>query len=121
MYPEFNAGTQGLMDSYSCLLLCTVVWFLTLQDEYGLMLLKHRVLTKIIRPKSEEVPGGWRKLQNEDFHGLYCSLNARMSITPRKIGWVVNVVHITEKKMPTRFWLENLKERDHLEDLRLLK
>jgi len=49
-------------------------------------MLKHRELT-ICRPKREEVPEGWRKLQNEDFYGLYCSLNSRKAMTPRKIRW----------------------------------
>jgi hypothetical protein len=62
------------------------------------------------------VPKGWRKLQNEDFHGSYCSLNSRKAITPRKIRRVGNAIHMTEKKLLTRFWLENLKERGH-EDL----
>jgi hypothetical protein len=56
------------------------------------------------------------KNQDEDFHWLYCSLNRRKAFTPRKIRWVGNAVHVTEKKIVTRFWLENLKERDH-EDL----
>jgi hypothetical protein len=60
-------------------------------------MLKHQVLMKIFRPTREEVPGGLRKPQNEDFHGLYCSLNSRMAITPRKIRWVGNAVHMTEE------------------------
>jgi hypothetical protein len=79
-------------------------------------MLKHWELTKICKSKREEVPEGWRKLQNEDFHRLYCSLNRRKAFTPRKIRWVGNAVHVTEKKMLTRFWLENLKGRDQ-EDL----
>lgn len=79
-------------------------------------MLKHKEVTKICRPKREEVPEGCRKLQNENFHGLYCSLNSRKAITPRKIRRVGNAVHMTEKKILIRFWLENLKERDQ-EDL----
>ena len=79
------------------MLLCTAVWFLTLRDEHGSMMLKHTELTKIWRPKREEVPEGWRKLQNEDFYGLYFSLNNRKAITTRKIRWVGNAVHMTEE------------------------
>ena len=90
-------------------MLCTVVKFLKLRDEYGSRMLK---LTKIYRPKRDEVPESWRRLQNEDFHGLHCSLNSRKAITPSMIRRVGNAVHMTEKKMLIRFWLENLKERD---------
>jgi hypothetical protein len=58
---------------------------------------KHRVLRKIFRHKREEVPPGWRKLQNEDLHGLYCSLNSMMVITPRRKRWAGNAVHMTKR------------------------
>jgi hypothetical protein len=31
------------------------------------------VLRKIFGPKRDEVTGGWRKLHNEELHGLYSS------------------------------------------------
>jgi len=52
------------------------------------------VLRRIFGPKRKEVTGGWRRLHNEEFHNLYTSLN------------VIKVIK----------W-ENLKERDHAEDL----
>jgi hypothetical protein len=34
---------------------------------------ENRVLRRIFGPKRDEVTGGWRKLQNEELHGLYSS------------------------------------------------
>jgi hypothetical protein len=36
---------------------------------------KNRVLRRIFGPKRDEVTGGWRKLDNEEFHNLYSSPN----------------------------------------------
>jgi hypothetical protein len=32
-----------------------------------------RVLRKVLGPRREKVTGYWRKLHNEELHGLYCS------------------------------------------------
>jgi hypothetical protein len=34
---------------------------------------ENRVLRRIFGPKRDEVTGGWRKLHNEELHGLYSS------------------------------------------------
>jgi hypothetical protein len=38
-----------------------------------LRVFKNRVLRRIFGPKRDEVTGGWRKLHNEELHGLYSS------------------------------------------------
>jgi hypothetical protein len=38
-------------------------------------------------PKRDEVTGGWRKLHNEELHGLYCSPNIVRVIKVRRIRW----------------------------------
>jgi hypothetical protein len=45
-----------------------------------LRLLENRVLRRIFGPKSDEVPGGWRKLNNDELHNFYSSLNIVMMI-----------------------------------------
>jgi hypothetical protein len=42
----------------------------TLQEEHKLRVFENRVLRRIFGPKRDEVTGGWRKLHNEELHGL---------------------------------------------------
>jgi hypothetical protein len=46
---------------------------LTLREEHRLRVFENRVLRRIFGPKRDEVAGGWRKLHNEELHGLYSS------------------------------------------------
>jgi hypothetical protein len=45
-------------------------WTLTMREEHRLKVFGKRVLRRIFGPKREEVAGGWRRLQNEEFHNL---------------------------------------------------
>jgi hypothetical protein len=44
-----------------------------LREEHRLRVFENRVLRRIFGPKRDEVTGGWRKLHNEELHGLYSS------------------------------------------------
>jgi hypothetical protein len=57
-------------------------WSLTLREEHKLRVFKKRVL-RIVRPKRDEVTGGWRKLHNEELHNLYSSPNIITTIKSR--------------------------------------
>jgi hypothetical protein len=46
-------------------------WSLTLREEHRLRVFENRVLKRIFGPKRDEVTGGWRRLHNEELHGLY--------------------------------------------------
>jgi hypothetical protein len=48
---------------------------------------ENRVLRKIFGPKRDEVVGGWRKLQNEELHNLYCSPSIIRIIKSRRMRW----------------------------------
>jgi hypothetical protein len=48
-------------------------WSLTSREEHRLRVFENRVLRRIFGPKRDEVTGGWRKLYNEELHGLYSS------------------------------------------------
>jgi hypothetical protein len=48
-------------------------WSLTLRKEHRLRFCEKIVLRRIFGPKSEE-DGSWRKLHNDELHGLYFSL-----------------------------------------------
>jgi hypothetical protein len=46
---------------------------LTLREEHRLRVFENMVLRRIFVPKRDEDTGGWRKLHNEELHGLYSS------------------------------------------------
>jgi hypothetical protein len=69
---------------------------------------ENRVLRRIFVPKREEVAGGWRRLHKE-LHSLHASPHNIMMTKLRMIRWVRHVW--------ARFLLENLKGKDHSEDL----
>jgi hypothetical protein len=51
------------------------VWSFKVREEHRLRVFENRMLRRIFGPKREEVVGGWRRLQNEEFHNLYTSPN----------------------------------------------
>jgi PAS domain-containing protein len=46
---------------------------LSLWEEHRFRVFENRALRRIFGRKREEVTGGWRKLHNEELHGLYSS------------------------------------------------
>jgi hypothetical protein len=79
--------------------------------------LENRVLRRIFVPKREEVEGGWRRLRNEEFRKFYALLSIIRVRQSRRMRWTGHVACIGELRMHTVFWLENLKRKDHWEDL----
>jgi hypothetical protein len=87
---------------------------------------ENRVLRRIFGPKRDEVTGGWRKLHNEELHGLYSSLSIVRVIKARRIKWAGHVARMGEGKgacnilvgrsegrrplgRPRRIWEDNIK------------
>jgi hypothetical protein len=60
-------------------------WSLTLREEHRLRVSEYKVLRRIFGPKGDEVTGGWRKLHNEELHGLYCSSSIVRVIKERRM------------------------------------
>jgi hypothetical protein len=60
--------------------------------------------------------GSWRRLHDEELHNLYASSNIVGVIKSRRVRWTGDVARM-RGEMHTKFWLENLKGRDHSEDL----
>jgi hypothetical protein len=58
---------------------------LTLREEHRLRVFENRLLRKIFGPKRDEVTGGWRKLHNEELHGLYSSPSIVRVIKARRM------------------------------------
>jgi hypothetical protein len=56
--------------------------------------LDNRVLRRIFGPKRDEVTGGWRKLNNEELHGLYSSPSIVRVIKARRMRWAGHVARM---------------------------
>jgi hypothetical protein len=54
----------------------------------------NRVLSGILRPKRDEVPGEWRKLYNEELNELYFSPNICRVIKSRRMTWAGHVARM---------------------------
>ena len=61
-------------------------WSLTLGENCRLRVFENRVLRRMVRPKRDEVTGGWKKLHNEELDDLYCSPNIIEVIKSRRSG-----------------------------------
>jgi hypothetical protein len=71
-------------------------WSLTLREEQRLRVFENRVLRRIFGPKRDEVTGGWRKLHNEELHGLYSSPSIFRVIKARRMRWAGHVALMGE-------------------------
>jgi hypothetical protein len=70
-------------------------WSLTLKEEHRLGVFENRVLRRIFGPNRDEVTGGWRKLHNEELHGLYSSPSI-VRVIKARIRWAGHVVRMGE-------------------------
>jgi hypothetical protein len=61
------------------------IWSFTLRKEHRLRVFENRVLRRIFGSKRDEVTGGWRKLHNEELHGLYSSPSIVRVIKARRM------------------------------------
>jgi hypothetical protein len=61
-----------------------------------LRVFENRVVRSIFVPKRDEVTGGWRKLHNEELHGLYSSPSIIRVIKARRIRWAGHVARMGE-------------------------
>jgi hypothetical protein len=55
---------------------------------------ENRVLRRIFGPKRDEVTGGWKKLHNEELHGLYSSPSIVRMIKARRIRQAGHVMRM---------------------------
>jgi hypothetical protein len=98
----------------------------TLREEHRLRVFENRVLRRIFGPKRDEVTGGWRKLHNEELHGLYSSPSTVRVIKAWRMSWAGHVARMREVRgtynilvgrpevrrplaRPRRRWEDNIK------------
>jgi hypothetical protein len=67
---------------------------LTLREGHRLRVFENRVLRRIFGLKRDEVTGGWRKLHNEELHGLYSSSSIVSEIKARRMRWEGQVARL---------------------------
>jgi hypothetical protein len=83
-----------------------------LREEHRLRVFENRVLRRIFGPERGE-NRSWRKLHNDEFHGLYSSLNIVRMIKSRRMRWTGHVARMGRGEVFTGSWLGGSKVRDH--------
>jgi hypothetical protein len=58
---------------------------------------ENMVLRRIFGSKRFDVTGGWRKLHNEELHGLYSLPNVIRITKSRRMRWAGHVARMREK------------------------
>jgi hypothetical protein len=71
------------------------------------------VLRRIFGPKREEVTGCWRKLHNEELHGLYSSPSIVRVMKARRMRWAGHVARMGEVRDAYNILFGGLKGGDH--------
>jgi hypothetical protein len=84
-----------------------------LREEHRLRVFENRVLRRICGPKRDEVTGGWRKLHNEELHGLYSSPSIVWVIKARRMRWAGHVALMGEVRGAYNILVVRLKGGDH--------
>jgi hypothetical protein len=73
-------------------------WSLTLREELRLRVFENRKLRRIFGPKRDEMTGDWRKLHNEELHGLYSSPSIVRVIKARRMRRAGHVSRMGERR-----------------------
>jgi hypothetical protein len=83
---------------------------------HRLRVFENRVLRRMFGPKREE-DGSWRKLHDDELHGLYSSPNIIRVTKSRRMRWAGHVARMGKGEVFTGFRLGGPKGRDHWEHL----
>jgi hypothetical protein len=59
---------------------------------------ENRMLRRIFGQRRDEVTGEWRKLHNEEVHGLYSSPSIIRIMKARRMRWAGHVARMGEKR-----------------------
>jgi len=77
-------------------------------EKHRLRVSENKVL-RIFGPRRDE-DRSWRKLHNDELHGLYSSTNIVRVIKSRRMRWAGHVARMGRGEVFTGFWLEGPKE-----------
>jgi len=67
-------------------------------DEHKLRVFENKVLRKIYGSKRDEMTGEWRRLHNEELHGLYDSPDDVKIMKSRRLRWAGHVARMGKKR-----------------------
>jgi hypothetical protein len=74
-----------------------------LREVHKLRVSENRLLRRMFLPKRDE-DGSWRKLQNDELHGLYSSPKTARAIKSRKMRWAGHVARMEKGRGVYRVW-----------------
>jgi hypothetical protein len=84
-------------------------WSLTSGEEHRLRVFENRVLRRIFGSKRDEVPGGWRKLHNDELHNLYSSPSIIRMSNSKRMGLAGHAARRGEKRNAHMVLVNNIK------------
>ena len=73
-----------------------------MREERKLRVFENMVLSRIYRPRRDEVTGEWRRLHNEELNDLYSSPNIVRVIKSRRMRWAGHVARMGEERVAYR-------------------
>jgi hypothetical protein len=79
-------------------------WPPTLREKHRLTVFENRMLRIIVRPKRDEMMGGWKKLHNKELCDLYSSSSIIRMLKSQRMRWVRDVAQIAEKRNTCYWW-----------------
>ncbi|KAJ9580787.1 hypothetical protein L9F63_024039, partial [Diploptera punctata] len=69
-----------------------------LMEERGLQVFENKVLRKIFGPKRDEQTGEWRRLHNNELHGLYRKPDTIKTVKSRRLRWAGHVARMGNER-----------------------
>jgi hypothetical protein len=91
-------------------------WSLTLREEHRLRVFENRVLRRIFGPKTDEVTGEWRKMQDVELHNLNSSPDIIRQIKSRRMSWAGHVARMGEGRNVYRVLMGKPEGKSHMKD-----
>jgi hypothetical protein len=73
-----------------------------LAEESRLRVFENSALTRISKPKRDEVKGEWRRVQNEGLYALYSSRNIIRATKSRRMSWAGHVARMEQRRRADR-------------------